>query len=320
MTGNTVEYVGFVARKWFRLFPTYYLVLFISWLRLHPHLAWKPADGDVWEPASATLTFLGMQSQFPVVFRGIYIPMALEGHLWFISTLWFCLLVYPALHWLFQKYIRGRLSFTVATMLFCASLYYAAGKIFQDDWHAFNPYFHWGPGHFCTTFALGVGAAEFISTLPTTTLNHTLWKGVDCLCCGFIAFAPGSASIPAAGGADLAVVAVTAVFLISTAAETRGLLAPLLCHPSLQSLGKYTFEAYMLQFVIMNIGGSRGYWWHLHTPGYLLFVFMVSGVCSTYFSGPCYTAGCQWLDTWKARMRDDYSREPTETTMLVGTA
>ena len=88
------------------------------------------------------------------------------------------------------------------------------------------------------------------------------------------------------------------LLLISFASKTRGLLSPILCHPSLHTLGKYTFEAYMLQFHASEVWKSYPPMSGLLVPAFLMWVFIVAALTCHYFGDPLNNLGCKWLATW----------------------
>ena len=277
----------FIGQKAWRLAPVYLLTTVISlW-------AWIPGaggsqvqscqdgtTGSVLPLWPLLLTLVGLQSWFPLsnttspiigyscpeangVVAVHFWPLEINGQVWYVSTLFGCLMIYAlvghgAVQFCQSAASRKSILASLLGSAVCLSVWICARDIPKDSADRtdaavqfFNQYANFWPPFRGLLFFAGAYYGHFV---------HLLWKHTDNARRGMWFFA--WLDLPFAGlGIALSIVvsiepvyAATLLTFFSTCAlfflvtcEAKGLLVRFLAHPALSSLGGASYAAYCIQ-------------------------------------------------------------------------
>lgn len=269
------DHLLYFGKKWIRLAPLYYLTYMLTLWTIHTIHQGIPDDKIM----PAVLTFFGVQSLFTVgTSSGVYIPMAFIGHMWFVSTLMCSLFLYPFMRHMLRYFeiagnptrsllaLVGFLGFEVSLGIVAPILeWQLPGYVVNDPEYMYlaTPTFHYiGYSHngliMMFTFLSGVLVAELAESMHQTWRDIKMWQYADLVCLLFLVFiTPYMMKIGTFPMQNMALAfrPVQLLWCLSLACTSNGFFTAFFSHPSISSLGKYSYAAYALQFVVLDCMG-----------------------------------------------------------------
>jgi len=259
----------YFVKKWVRLAPIYYLTYVLTAL-----INYGISSAQT---MPAVLAFFGVQSMVPFDIDGVYVPMAFMIHMWFVSTLMFSLFMYPFMLRMIRYFdISGNPGRTLCTLLGFLTFEFLVGVVGMwpgwaipgknsDGYHRdYNGALVWGESysgysHFSPvvmlTFLSGVLIAELAQSMSEAWRDSRIWRYADLTCLLFFLYVTPlleSNQTAVMSCMCLAYRPAQLLWCLSLACTSDGFFTPFFSHPSISSLGKYSYAAYALQFVALH--------------------------------------------------------------------
>ena len=323
------EGMRLLARKLLRLAPMYYfsLVLFVV-LAFVRKLLDGCSGGDPDELATLPLflTIFGIQSWVPLGhdYGGVsirssvvgdcppvvvgFIPTAVNGPTWFVSSLVGCFLVYTLVGAHLLRLSSTPARSIAAALAFAALrwlLHWATGD--RVEFPVTAGWAHVFPLSTAISFLAGTFTAQLVLLLPEggRVLAWRGWAFFDTPLFALTALAlypwPGDGF----GHRFNVLTTLTfwPLFLFLTACTRKGLLLQALSHPAVVPAGALSYGAYCLQRSVRELLALRR--WHIDSPHalvvYLFLCWLGAGICARFIEEPFRALTRDWYRAAGAR-------------------